>query len=187
MKRIIAWDPEDQWSKQPGFRRITTRKELFEAVQKGGAAKLAYVASGTNIKQEFDFWAGCALFWGRYFGACVAIGEEVADVTTPSKAPGNWGMLLRRGLKRGITIYALSQRWAEADKTAIGNATEFVCCAFSNDDDVVYMARKTRIPVDQLAALRKVETATTITCPFIRYEVSTSKIEHGKLSFTKKR
>lgn len=150
--RIIAWDPEAQWCELRGWRKVTTRAELWEACQRPGAAHLAYVAGG-DLKTEFNFWSACVMYWGRYIGPCTAIAEELADVTTPSKAPGNWGILLRRGLKRGISIYAISQRWAEADKTAVGNATEFVCFRMSSGDDVAYMARKTRIPLAELEAL----------------------------------
>lgn len=151
--RVIAWDVEDQFSQLRGFRRITTRKELLKAVTTiKGPAKLAYVAGG-NLFKEFDFWAGCAMYWRRYLGPADAVGEELADVSTPSKAPGNWGILLRRGLKRGGDIYAISQRWAEADKTAIGNASEFIVFRV-NGDDVDYLARKTRIPVQKIEGLK---------------------------------
>jgi len=153
--RVIVWDVEDQWSALPGFRRITKRADLLSACSKGGNAKLAYVAGG-DIKREFDYWAGCATYWVRYHGAASVVAEELADVTTPSKAPGNWGICLRRGLKRGMTIYAISQRWAEADKTAIGNASEFVLFRMSGDD-VDYMARKTRVPKDVLEALKPLD------------------------------
>ncbi len=172
-KRIIAWDPEDQWARLPGWRRVTSRAELLSAVGKPGPARLAYVAGG-KIREAFDFWAACAQYWGRYLGPCVAIAEELADVTSSAKAPGAWGILLRRGLKRGITIYAISQRWAEADKTAIGNASEFVLFRMSSGDDIAYMSRKTRVPVSELDGLQPLE--------YVRYTV-TGEFERGKLKF----
>ena len=177
-KRVIAWDIEDQWAALPGWKKITSRRDLFAAIQKPGPAKLAYVIGG-DIKAEFDFWAGCAMHWGRYHGGCVAIAEELADVTTPSKAPGNWGILVRRGLKRGISIYAISQRWAEADKTCIGNASEFVCFRISSGDDIGYMSRKTRIPSEALEGLADLE--------YIKFDPKKSGIERGKLSFSRKK
>lgn len=177
-KRIIAWDPEDQFSTMPGWKRITTRRELFRAIESPNAAKLAYVAGG-NIAEEFDFWAASAFFWGRYYGGCVAIAEELADVTTPSKAPGNWGILLRRGLKRGITIFAISQRWSEADKTAFGNASEYVCFRLSSGMDVDYMAKRTRIKSEQIAALQNLQ--------YVRMDAQTGEISAGKLNFSKKK
>lgn len=155
-RRVLVWDIEAQWCELPGYRKITTRAELFEAVKGAGPARLAYVAGGADLKGEFNFWAACVMLWGRYRGGCVAVAEELADVSTPAKAPQEWGILLRRGLKRGIFIYAISQRWAEADKTAIGNASEFVVFRAAGDD-VAYMARKARIPLEKLEALAPLE------------------------------
>jgi hypothetical protein len=172
-RRVIAWDVDDQWSGLRGWSRVTSRAELLRAVQRPGAGKIAYVAGG-DIKTEFDFFCGCAMYWGRYFGGCVVIAEELADVTTPAKAPGNWGIMLRRGLKRGITIYAISQRWAEADKTAIGNASEFVLFRMVGDD-VRYMARKTRIDESELDGLESLD--------WVRLMVSEKQMERGRLKF----
>lgn len=172
-KRLIVWDIEAQWCELPGFKKITSRGDLFAAINTDKAQKLAYVAGGDDMRDEFNFWAACVMLWGRYRGGCVAIAEELADVSTPAKAPQEWGILLRRGLKRGITIFAISQRWAEADKTAIGNASEFVVFRAAGDD-VQYMARKARIPVTKLESLQPLE--------FIR-ALSTGEMATGKLKF----
>lgn len=176
-RRVIAWDPEDQWSQERGFRRITSRAELLTACQTPGHGRFAFVAGG-DLPAAFDFWAGVVMYWGRYLGGCTVIAEELADVTTSAKAPGNWGILLRRGLKRGITIYAISQRWAEADKTAIGNASEFVLFRQSSARDVQYLARMTRVPADQLEGLKPLE--------WVRYDAATFQLERGILTFRKK-
>lgn len=172
--RITAWDPEDQWAQLPGWTRITTRAQLLAAAKVPGKMKLAYVAGGA-IQEEFDFWSGCVMYAGRYVQPIDAIAEELADVTSTSKAPGNWGILLRRGLKRGINIYAISQRWSEADKTAIGNASEFVIFRQASGDDVRYLARKTRVPEDQINGLKPLQ--------FVRFNALTGQIEAGKLTF----
>ena len=103
-----------------------------------------------------------------------AIAEELADVTTTAKAPGHWGVLIRRGLKRGLTLFCISQRWAEADKTAFGNASEFVCFMAASFDDVKYLERKTRIPGATLEGLRPLE--------YVRYEPG-KPLESGKIKF----
>lgn len=175
--RVIVWDVEDQFSKLPGFKRITTQPELLKAVMKPGRAKLAFVASG-DIKKNFDFWAAAVFFWGKHFGGCVAVAEELADVTNSAKAPGHWGILLRRGLKRGITIYAISQRWAEADKTAFGNASEFVCFRMSSALDMEYVSKRTRIGMGGLESLKPLE--------FIRFDAATGATSRAKLTFRKK-
>jgi hypothetical protein len=170
-RRVFAWDPEDQWAQLRGWTKVTTRAALLAATQKPGPQRIAYVAGG-KLAAEFDFFCGCVMYAGRYVEPLDCIGEELADVTTPAKAPGNWGILLRRGLKRGISIYAISQRWAEADKTAIGNATEYVCFSMGGDD-IEYMARKTRIPVPELEALKPLE--------FVKIDRLTKEIQRGKL------
>lgn len=172
-RRIAAWDPEDQWAQLPGYQKITTRRGLLDALQTPGRLRIAYVAGG-DIKKEFDFFCGAVMYAGRYIAPLVVVAEELADVTTPSKAPGNWGILIRRGLKRGITIYALSQRWAEADKTAIGNASEYWLFT-SRGEDIDYIARKTRVPVDEIEALKPFE--------FIQFDPVTKDKNRGKLSF----
>lgn len=172
-RRIAAWDPEDQWAQLPGWKKITTRAALLEAMKKPGAFKLAYVAGG-DLKAEFDFFCGCAIYAGRYVEGLDVVAEELADVTTPSKAPGNWGILLRRGLKRGITIWAISQRWAEADKTAVGNATDFALFRASAED-ARYLQRKTGVLETEIAAMVQLE--------YILKDALTGAIQRGKLKF----
>lgn len=172
-RRIFAYDPEAQWCELPGWRKVTTRAELLAAAQRPGAARVAYVPGG-DLKQEFDFFCGCVFYSTRYVEPTDAIAEELADVSTPAKAPGNWGILLRRGLKRGGNIYAISQRWSEADKTAVGNASMYVCFSMGGDD-IIYMARKTRIPEAELEALKPLE--------FVTIDRLTKEIARGKLTF----
>ena len=188
-RRVLVWDIEAQWCELPGYRKITSRAELYAAIQSDKPARLAYVAGGADLKDEFNFWAACVMLWGRYRGGCVAIAEELADVSTPAKAPQEWGILLRRGLKRGITIYAISQRWAEADKTAIGNASEFVVFRAAGDD-VRYMSQKARVPVADLEELRPeywdTECKRLKRGPFIRATV-TGTVTRGEISFPRPR
>lgn len=174
-RRVMVWDVEGQFSELPGFERVTSRAALWAAAQRGGSVKVAYVAGG-NLAEEFNFWAGCVQYAGRYVAPVAAVAEELADVTTPAKAPGNWGVLLRRGLKRGIVLYAISQRWAEADKTAVGNASEFVIFRQSSGDDVRYLSRKTRVPEAEIDGLKPLE--------FVRYDAHLQKSTRGKLRFS---
>lgn len=173
-RRAWAWDPEDQWSQLPGWVKVTTRSQLLAAAKRRGAQRVAYVAGG-DLKAEFDFWAACVMYAGRYVEPLEAIAEELADVTTQSKAPGAWGTLIRRGLKRGITLYCISQRWAEADKSAVGNATDFVLFRCSSGDDEAYLARKSKIPLQRLAGL--------VPLQFVHMDALTGAIKAGKLTF----
>jgi hypothetical protein len=87
-------------------------------------------------------------------------------------------VLVRRGLKRGIDIYAISQRWAEADKTAFGNASEYICFRMSSALDIEYVAKRTRIDADKLSGLKPLE--------YIRYDAATGAHEQQRLTFRKK-
>lgn len=173
-RRVLAWDPEAQWCELRGFRKVTTRAALLEAVKKGGDMRIAFVRGG-NLKEEFDFFCACCMFLALHrAGGYHIVAEELADVTTSSKAPNHWGILLRRSLKRGMTIYAISQRWAEADKTAMGNATVYVLFA-SRGEDINYISRKTLVPVDELAGLRALE--------YIMYDPVTKEKSKNRLTF----
>ncbi|TYK70119.1 hypothetical protein FSY59_16745 [Comamonas sp. Z3] len=173
-RRIWAWDPEAQWCELPGWRKVSTRAELLAWAQKPGNQKIAFVAGG-QLKEDFDFWAGAVMYAGRYVQPLDAVAEELADVTTPSKAPGNWGILVRRGLKRGISLYCISQRWSEADKTAFGNASDFVIFRQSSGDDVSYLARKTRVEQGEINGL--------VPLQFVHMNALNGEILRGKLRF----
>lgn len=172
---VFVWDIEGQWCKLKGYKKVTTFKELVQIVTKGKAGKWAFVYSGDDMKGAFEKFCKCVLHYGTYFGECACVPEELADVTTTAKAPPHWGMLVRRGLKRGISLFPISQRWAEADKTAIGNATDFYCFRMANGSDIDYMSKKTRIPRERLEGLKPLE--------FIHYDALAGTIEGSKLTF----
>lgn len=183
-RRVCAWDPEDQWAQLPGWRRVTTREQLKAAMLKPGPARIAYVTGG-ELAENFQYWAEAVYYAGRYVEPLAVIAEELADVTSPGKAAGKWGELVRKGLKRGITIYAISQRWAEADKTAMNNVTEFWLVQTA-PMDVDYMAKRTGISREQIGALRKVETAATITCQYLKLQYHSRQLKKNQLDFKRR-
>lgn len=154
--RVFAWDVEEQWAELRGWQKVTTRAGLLAAAKGSGPRRIAYVAGG-DLQKEFDFFCGCAAYAGRYVEPCAVIAEELADVTTTGKAPGNWGILTRRGLKRGITIFAISQRWSEADKTAFGNASDYVVFRQSSAQDAKYLSSRVMVDAAEILALQPLE------------------------------
>lgn len=173
LARVFAWDPEAQWCELPGWQKATTRKELLAAAEKPGRVKLAFVAGG-DLAAAFDFWAGCVMYSTRYTEPTHAIAEELADVSTPAKAPKNWGILLRRGLKRGGNIYAISQRWQEADKTAVGNATLFVLFRQNGARAGRYLEQIAGVPAAAIP---------TEPLHFITFDPTRGTVEPGRLTF----
>ncbi len=170
----FAFDIEDQWGLMPGWTRHDSASLFAGAVLAHRGGRHAFVPSG-NLADCFAYFCTVVFTYASKHGACSVIAEELADVTSPGKAPSAWGSLVRRGLKRGVTIYAISQRWAEADKTALGNASEFVLFRQSSADDVRYLARKTRVPAEEINDLKPLE--------FVRYDAHAQTHTRGKLRF----
>lgn len=108
-----------------------------------GPLKIAFVGNG---RKAFDLWSRAAFAWCN----CVAVAEEIADVTTPAKAPDGWGTLLRRGRKRGIKVICVTQRPAEADKTAISQAAVIHTGYLGRDADIAYVAREMKVEPPRL-------------------------------------
>lgn len=103
--RVIVFDPDDEYSALSGFKRVTRPADLVDLLARNPkrALKVAFVAEG---EKHFALWCKCVFAWAN----CVAVAEEIADVTSPAKAPPAWGRLIRRGRKYGIEIWAVTQR-----------------------------------------------------------------------------
>ncbi|MBE0471515.1 MAG: hypothetical protein IBX55_18640 [Methyloprofundus sp.] len=165
--RLIIWDIDDEYSGAvKGIKRITNIKELASELKKTVRGKFAFVGAVS----DFDLFCRCAFAWGD----CVCVVEELADVTSPGKAPPAWGQLVRRGRKYGISIYAVTQRPAESDKTIIGNASLLHVCQMQKATDRRYMAAEMDISqteIDQLKPLEYIE------------KNSAGEIKRGKITF----
>lgn len=174
----FAFDIEDQWGRLPGWTRHTSAATWAAAVLAHKPGRHALVPGG-DLSEAFAYFCTIVFTYADRWGRCVVVAEELADVTSPGKAPARWGALVRRGLKRGVTIIPISQRWAEADKTALGNASEFVIFRQSSADDVRYLVKKTRVPGAEIDSLLPLE--------FVRYDAHTQTHQRGKLTFQKGR
>jgi hypothetical protein len=150
--RSIVWDCEGQYSGH----KVDSPRALTALIKKTGAGAGCIVYRPRSLK-EFDFFCRAAFVWGALGGAAgkqtAVIAEETSDVTSPGKAPEGYGQLIRKGKKRGISIYAITQRLAESDKTAIGNADFVHCCRMVLPIDRKYMSNILDVPVDHLQNL----------------------------------
>lgn len=166
--RAIIFDPDDEYGELPNVRRVTSARELLSALKshKNSSLKIAYVAEGVKA---FEFWADCAFQWRN----CVAVAEEIADVTTASKAPPAWGRLIRRGRKYGILICAVTQRPAEADKTILSNAATIRTGALGRHADREAIAREMDCHSSEIAKL--------VPLDFIEYRRSDLSLKKGRL------
>lgn len=152
-KRVIVWDMKGEYARDLGYRLVTTKAELVEAVKSAKQTKISYCSADPK---DFDFFCRVAHAWGN----CTVIAEELADVTSPGKAPITWGVILRRGRDRFLKVYGVTQRPAESDKTILGNRTLVHCTQLQRYKDRVYMALEMGCDqslIDSLKPLQYVE------------------------------
>lgn len=124
---------------------VRTERELLAAIRANldTGAKIAFQPLRPTV-ENFEFWARAVYAWGD----ATTVAEELADVTTPGKAPEGWGDLLRKGRAYGLKVYGLTQRPAESDKTIIGNATLIHAGRQARFEDQKYMAREMSLKPD---------------------------------------
>ena len=173
-KRVLVWDMKGEYARDHGFRLIDTPMAIVNAnrvalIDTIRAARVGRFSFRSTNPADFSFFCRVAYAWGN----CVVIAEELADVTTPGKAPLGWGMVVRRGRDRALTVYGVTQRPAESDKTIMGNVTRVHCCMLPRAGDRAYMAREMDIDQARIDALQPLD--------WIEREGMT--IRSGKLKF----
>jgi len=148
-RRLLVWDSVGEWGQRFGCERVGSVGELSRAIFRRSRIAFEIPCSPEN------FGAFCRLAWVfvRASHGTVVV-EELADVTSPGKAPLYWGELVRKGLRYGPEIYALTQRPSESDKTVMGNASVLHVHQMAREEDAKYMARELRCGVDKVDSLR---------------------------------
>jgi len=163
-RRIVVWSPKEKIDNYEGKldagHRTTTHRGLIATLKRVGTDDGVIVHVPRSMS-EFGFWARCAYWWaklghGKGLQTCI-VGEEIADVTSPAKAPEGWGALIRQGLGYGANVYGVSQRPAESDKTLLGNATFVHCHYLRRSGDRKYMAEEMDTTQEALRRLSKYE------------------------------
>lgn len=155
-RRALVWSPKETVDNYAGILsgavKVRGLRALREAVLKlrGAPARLVYIP---DTYRDFENFARLAFVWGT-FAACTVVVEELSDVTKPGKAPDGWGDLLRQGLGFGITIYAVTQRPAESDKTALGNASFIRTHYLMRFEDRASIARHMGIKPEEIEKLK---------------------------------
>lgn len=150
-KRLMIWDPDDEWSVH-GAKRLTHNDaaEFERRCFADTAGQYAFVAPCTDA--WFQFFCSRVFVWlSVHPGGVVA--DEIADVTHAGKAPEWWGRILRRGKKRGGYIYVIANSPAESDKTALKNANEVHCHALTEPPDIKRMAQRLGVHYDVVASV----------------------------------
>lgn len=179
-KCVLVWDIEGKYD---CTLRVRSQAALIKAV-KALAGKKAVIAF-TGKLTDFDYFCRCAFV---YVQLCEQVGkrsavvfEETADVTTPGKAPEGYGILLRRGLKYGADLFAITQRPAESDKTSIGNSSVLHICRMATPRDREYMAKASGVPLTVLQGLRANQDAGAF--DFVTVDTGRGEWRRGCLTF----
>jgi len=164
--RILVWDVKDEYArpwdkvnKRPNRTKVLrgwiitrTKADLIKALSEKhkGKFKICHVSDEMG---DFEFWSKCAYSFGKIVEMAI-VGEELADVTNPSKAPPGWGNVCRKLLGFGCNVYAITQRPAESDKTALGNATVVHCCRLTNVTDIKKMSQQLNVHLSDVNSLK---------------------------------
>jgi hypothetical protein len=153
-RRLLVWDSaqDGEWGRRFNCKRVESIAYLAEAVKPHAPdRRLGFVAPPTP--ENFAAFCRLAFVFIQVAPSCIVV-EELADVTSPGKAPLWWGELLRKGLRYGPRIYACTQRPAESDKTIMGNASRIHAHMAQRADDAKYMAKELRVAVELVDALK---------------------------------
>ena len=148
-KRLIVWDIDDEYGEIPQMKTFYSVPSLAAAIKESPRGRFRFVGEFA----DFNLFCKVVFAWG----ACTVIIEELAGVTSPNKAPQGWHTLVSRGRKRGITIFAITQRPAESDKTVMGNASLVHCGRMQRAKDQRYMSDEMNLPLHFIQKLRPLE------------------------------
>lgn len=175
-RRLLVWDSAGEWSRR-GCAPVATLAELGELVRADVRTPLTWrtAYSGPTSRAHFHTWCHLAWVWLRAHPRGVLVVEELADVTAPGKAPPAWGELVRKHRHSHGTVYALTQRPAESDKTILGNATVIHCGRLNMARDRAYMAAVLDVDEATVTALADLD--------YIERNMRTRQLTTGKLTF----
>jgi len=178
--RLLVWDSVGEWSRAGLVRPAPTLEQLHALIVADLAQPTPMRAGYTGRISDVHFEAFCRLsmVWMKAAPGAVVI-EELADVTSPGKAPPAWGELVRKGRHYGGSIYALTQRPAESDKTIAGNADIIHTGRLSFPRDRKTMAEYLDVPVQRITALPSLH--------YIERDMRTRALATGVLTFKSRR
>jgi hypothetical protein len=152
VRRVLVWDLLGEWSTRYRCARVSSFDELVARIDT--PRRLAFHRPG--MVGDFETFCRLAFVWLRLAPGALVI-EETASVTHAGKAPAAWGDVVRMSLRYGVELYALTQRPAESDKTAFGNASVIHAGRAVTPADRRTLAEYLDVPVATVAALRPLE------------------------------
>jgi len=177
--RIVAWDADEDF-RLPRIRSMA----IFERLaKKQGFGQIRCAVTVEPTEENFERFCQIVFAIAHCKAPITIICEEIADVTRVSKASPHWGQLCRKIRKYGGTIYAVTQRPEEADKTIFNQAKFKWCGALGSAAAYKKMAAEMDISVPELRNLQNIEKKQ------IEYwlKEGTQAAQKAKISFMRRR
>ncbi len=177
---LLAWDATGEISQRLVLYPTRSFQELSESIIsdiRGGRPcpmRVGYV--GPVTPEHFEAFCKLAWVWIRSRRGNTLLVDELADVTSPGKAPAAWGEICRKNRFRGGIVYALTQRPAESDKTILGNCALIHCGRQNTTRDRKYVAEVLDVPVEEVKALQDLQ--------YIERDMRTHQLRRGVVQFT---
>ena len=178
---ILVWDVDGEYTKnewpEGGLVTVNDLNSLYTLISEKGNKPLRIAFQPASL-EVFDDFCEMAIAWGTDIqaagvGELAVVVEETADISSPGKATGNFRILIGRGMKRGITLFCVTQRPSESEKTSLGNAKYIVTYYMTRDNDKNYMAKEIGCKpedIDELAPYY-----------YLKKDVDNRKIIHGTI------
>ena len=176
--RLLVWDSMGEWCRRELVRPVPTLRELAALIRadlRAPGARFRYGYTGAVTRAGFDGFCRLAWVWLRWRPGATLVVEELADVTSPGKAPPAWGEIVRKGRHVGAQVYALTQRPAESDKTIVSNAAAIHSGFMGFPDDRAYMARCLDVRLRDIERLRPLD--------WLERDMRTRELRRGRLVF----
>lgn len=152
-RRLLVCDPDDEYPDDLGILRAPTVNAAAKLARKRqlGPFRVAIPVSG---KEQFgDFCRLAFAMLDARAPMTIAV-DELADFDNQGKAPQGWGDLIRRARKYRGTILAGAQTPSEISKTLVRQRSYLWIGYLESEHDHDYLARRTRIPKEEIEALR---------------------------------
>lgn len=186
---LLVWDSDQEWSRrglvEPVYTIEALKIRVLEQLRRGGRFRVGFAGpirltiTGPNGESKaiplFPAFCRLAWAWGRATPGRKLVVEELADVTSPGKAPAEWGEIVRKGRKHGLDVYALTQRPAESDKTIVSNAAAIHSGFMGFPTDREYMAKCLGVKVIEIEKLRPLD--------YLERDLRTQQLRRGRVTF----
>jgi hypothetical protein len=180
-ERLLVWDSVGEWSRDRIVTPVRSLTQLHQLITLDLAepGPFRYGYTGPVNAKTFNTFCKLAFVWMKAAPGGVVVVEELADVTSPGKAPEGWGEIVRKGRHYSGSIYGLTQRPAESDKTLAGNADVIHCGRLSFPTDRKTLAEYLDVPVGQITELPSLH--------WIERDMRTRELRTGKLTFPRRK